>query len=271
MPNVTFLGSYCFSGCGFTTLSIPPSVTTISDYCFYNCASLSSLQILSSVITISGYNLVNGTATPFTLYTDAIDSVAAIWFQANYPGATIVVGSPPGPPVVCFKEDTRILCLIDEQEVYVPINTLKKGDLIKTHTGAYVPVNMLGTDTLNNPGDSRRVANRLYVYSKNNNPELTEDLVITGLHSVCVDSLTEWQSTYISRIFKGFGKIGDKFLLLACLDTNAEPYTVEDTFTVWHVALDAEDDSTAYGIYANGKLVESCSKNTLVKTMQNIL
>jgi hypothetical protein len=47
------------------------------------------------------------------------------------------------------------------------------------------------------------------------------------------------------------------------LDQKAEPYDEEGTFTIWHVALEHEDDYMNYGIWANGLLVESCSKRMM--------
>jgi hypothetical protein len=50
---------------------------------------------------------------------------------------------------------------------------------------------------------------------------------------------------------------------MACLDERAMPYLEEGSFTIWHIALDNDNKYMNYGIYANGLLVETCSKRYL--------
>ena len=54
-----------------------------------------------------------------------------------------------------------------------------------------------------------------------------------------------------------------KILLLSFLNEDCEPYEEEGNFTIYHLALENENYYTNYGIYANGLLVESCSKRYL--------
>jgi len=51
--------------------------------------------------------------------------------------------------------------------------------------------------------------------------------------------------------------------LMAVLDKNAEPFLEEGVFSIWHLALDHNDERMNYGIYANGLLVETTSKRML--------
>jgi hypothetical protein len=50
---------------------------------------------------------------------------------------------------------------------------------------------------------------------------------------------------------------------MAYLDEKAKPFEEEGTFTIYHLALENEHYTGNYGIYANGLLVESCSKRYL--------
>ncbi len=50
---------------------------------------------------------------------------------------------------------------------------------------------------------------------------------------------------------------------MAFLDRRAAPYLEEEVFPIWHIALDNDDYYMNYGIYANGLLVETCSKQYL--------
>ena len=164
----------------------------------------------------------------------------------------------------CFKEDSTILCLIDGQETYVPVQDIQNGTLVKTYLSGYVPVAMIGHSKIYNPNNSLRSKNRLFRYSKNKFPELTEDLIITGCHSILVPHLTETQRA-LSKELTGDVYVTDNlYRLIAVLDENSEPYEEEGIFNIWHIALDNDDDYSNYGIYANGGLlVETSSKRMM--------
>lgn len=168
------------------------------------------------------------------------------------------------PASPCFLEGSKILSLVDGKEIYVPIEKLQKGDLIKTSINGYKKVELIGKGTIVNYGSNERLEERLYKCSPDNYPELTEDLYITGFHSILVDKLTDIQR---EKTFKSMGDIfvtDKKYRLIACIDERAEPWCSEGEFTIWHVALENTDIRMNYGIYANGGLlVESCSINFL--------
>jgi hypothetical protein len=48
--------------------------------------------------------------------------------------------------------------------------------------------------------------------------------------------------------------------LPACVDQRSEVYPEVGNYTVYHFALENSNRYTLYGVYANGMLVESCSK-----------
>jgi alpha-tubulin suppressor-like RCC1 family protein len=162
----------------------------------------------------------------------------------------------------CFKEDTQILT----DKGYLLIQNLRKGDLVKTLKHGYLPIDMIGTSKMYNSGDTERIKNRLYNCSKEKYSGLFEDLVITGCHSILFDEFTEEQKIISNKYLNNIFKIDDQYALPSCFDKNAEPYNVEGTFNIYHIALKNEDDYTNYGIYANGLLVESCSKHYLKET-----
>jgi hypothetical protein len=172
------------------------------------------------------------------------------------------------PSAPCFLEGTKILTIesCTSGERYVPIETLKKGDLVKTIHSGYRQIEMIGKSTIDNPGNSERIENRLYKCSPENYPELTEDLYITGCHSILVDEITEVER---ENLIKSMGKIyvtDKKYRLIASVDERAEPWNSEGTYTIWHLALQNDDERMNYGIYANGGLlVETCSLNYFKK------
>ena len=50
---------------------------------------------------------------------------------------------------------------------------------------------------------------------------------------------------------------------MACIDQRTEPYEKEGVFTIWHFALEHENNRANYGVYANGLLVETSSKRMM--------
>ena len=178
---------------------------------------------------------------------------------------TATLNGPPGayflyPLIPCFLEGTRILCQVDGTETYLPIETLQSGTLVKTSRDGFKAVELIGKRTIANSGTSERTEDRLYTCSKAVYPELTEDLIVTGCHSILVDTLTDVQR---EATLAALGKIfvtDRKYRLMAHIDERAEPWASAGDHTVWHFALENEDDGMNYGVYANGGLlVESCS------------
>jgi hypothetical protein len=168
------------------------------------------------------------------------------------------------PVIPCFLEGTHILALIDGAEKYVPVETLKKDDLIKTSLDGYKKIALIKSGDISNPGHDERVETRLYKCSPAKYPELSEDLYITGCHSILVGSLTEEER---DQTIKSLGEVfitDDKYRLVAAIDKRAEPWVSEGVYKIWHLALENENEKFNYGIYANGGLlVETCSINFL--------
>ena len=168
-------------------------------------------------------------------------------------------------PFPCFLEGTKILCFENNKEVYRPVESLRKGDLVKTIYNGYLPIHKIGTSPMYNPSTDDRISDRLYKCSKENYPALFEDLYITGCHSILVPSLTYLQGL-ITKASLGKLYVTDKHCrLMAWVDEKAQPYTREGIYNIYHIALENSDYYMNYGIYANGLLVESCSKRYLTE------
>ena len=168
--------------------------------------------------------------------------------------------------IPCFNKDTKILTNIG----YVPIQNLKKGDLVKTLLHDYVPINMIGKRDIYNSNDTD-VKNKLYVCQKSKYSEVTEDLIITGSHSILVNDFKEGEREKTIKILKRIFITDNKYRLPACVDNRAIPYNKEGIFTIYHIALDHDNYYMNYGIYANGLLVETCSKRYLKELSQMTL
>jgi hypothetical protein len=169
-------------------------------------------------------------------------------------------------PTPCFKKDSKILT----DKGYKPIQDLRKGDLIKTFKHDFKPIDMIGKRDIYHPGSTERIKNQLYKCSKQEYPEIFEDLVITGCHSILVDSfVNEKQKKTVIEVNGNSFVTDNKYRLPACADERATVYEIPGTYTIYHLALENNDYYMNYGIYANGLLVETCSKRYL-KELSNM-
>jgi hypothetical protein len=165
------------------------------------------------------------------------------------------------PPLTCFRKDTKILT----DHGYVPVQNLKKGDLIKTLDKGFVPLYNIGRKNIYNPSLNERIKDQLYVCSHKNYPEVFEDLVITGCHSILVPEFKEGEREKTSELLGRIFITDNRYRLPACIDARAEIYFDKGEHTIYHFALENDDRYMNYGIYANGLLVETCSKRYLLE------
>jgi hypothetical protein len=174
------------------------------------------------------------------------------------------------PAAPCLLEGTTVLCHKDGKDTYVPIETILPGTLVVTPTGNK-RVELIGKGSVFNRGDSERVQDRLYRCSQRNYPQLTEDLFLTGCHSILVPTLTDTQRRKTQDILNDIFITGDKYRLLACIDERAEPWVSEGTYTIWHLAVEDANPTKNHGIYVNGGLlVETCCLKRM-KTNSNLV
>ena len=165
------------------------------------------------------------------------------------------------PPVIaCFKEDSLILT----NKGYCPVQYLRKGDLIKTINHGFLPIDMIGCREINHLAIDQRIKDQLYKCSKEQYPELLEDLILTGCHSILVNEFSSLEERKkVKEMNSGLFRTENVFRLPTCLDNRACVYEIKGKYKVYHLALENVNDYLNYGIYANGLLVESCSKRCL--------
>lgn len=174
------------------------------------------------------------------------------------------------PSAPCFLEGTTVLCQVDGVEKYIPVEELKKGTLVKTSLDGYKELVLIGKGIILNPGNDERIENRLYKCPVANYPELKEDLYITGCHSILEFPLTEKQKEdtikHLGRLFV----TDKKHRLMACLDDRAEPWNSEGSYTIYHFALENEDEKMNYGVYVNGGLLVETTSINFLKNKSNM-
>lgn len=208
----------------------------------------------NSDITLNGSNdvvfasgILNGTYRVYVLYNDTTTA-----FNYSVMSLTMTFSSP------CFHENTLILC----QHGYIPIKNIQIGDLVKTSTGEYKKVKIIGSDTIINSKDGQPFY-KIYRLPKESNPDLIQDLIITGNHCILVDNLTEQQIEKSKQYWKTFHTIDNKQLLLACVGEQFIEYK-EEAVAVYQIVLEDVDNFKRHGVYANGILSETMSYYTFI-------
>jgi len=171
-------------------------------------------------------------------------------------GLTGIYGTTIFPAnMICFLCGSTILT----DRGYKFIEDLKSGDLVHTLRHGLVPVYGTGSKKIHNRASETRIKNQLYLLSKSVYPELTDNLVITGAHSLLVNELPKDQVKATKDLLGDILVTEGKYRLPACLDQRAVVYPEQGEFTVYHVCLANENAESNYGIFANGGLlVESC-------------
>jgi hypothetical protein len=293
--SVTSIGANALQFCSnLTSVNIPSSVTSIGNSAFQFCSNLTSITIPSSV-TYIGYGLFSGAfrgCTSLTSVTFECNPIPTI--GSGLSGAFDGIGSPStayvqpstsnsdkqmlldggfnfvDPPIVlpypCFKSGSKILT----SQGYKPVENLRKGDLVKTLLNDYLPIVLIGKRDIVHHASSDRIKDQLYVCSQANYPEVFEDLVLTGCHSILTDGfINEKQREKTIEINGDIYATDGKCRLPAAADERALVYDKPGTYTIYHLALENDDYYMNYGIYANGLLVETCSKRYL-KELSNM-
>ena len=161
-----------------------------------------------------------------------------------------------------MKEGTNILKLHNGQEVYIPIEYLQKGDLIKTGNG-YKVITAIGKIVVNNPGNQERTKECLYQLTKKNYPELFEDLIVSSCTSISVDKSTHARKNNTAEYIKHIHSIEDKYSLTAYVDERAIPYEKAGTYTMYQIALQHVGNNGNNGIYANGLFIGTVNTHWL--------
>jgi hypothetical protein len=254
-PTITSITNGYFSfNVNFTAgTGASPAPTTY--YYSLNGGAYTNANTTTSPILITGVNI----ATTYNV------TIIANNLAGNTAASNIAVGFIPYP---CFLEGSKILRFSPEtyQDEYVPVETLRKGDLIATSESGYQPIHSIGYKTIPRPKSDPNPSNRLYKFSKKTCPSVFEPLYITGEHCTLHRNIPEDKRDRITEHMGDVYITEEYYRMPAFLDDRGEPYDGEDSpATIWHFALEHENVAHNYGVWANGLLVESCAIESLME------
>ena len=191
------------------------------------------------------------------------DQTAQLYNGAVQFGIPITIFTYP-----CFKQGAKILRYdpVSDKESYVPVETLRRGDLIVTAESGAKPIHSIGYKPIPLPKSDSNPSNRLYKFSRKYCPDVFEPLYITGEHCTLHHQVSQ---DLLSKIAEHMGDVyvtENHYRVPAQMDDRAEPYDGEDEpVTIWHFALENENVAHNYGVWANGLLVESCAIESLLE------
>jgi hypothetical protein len=177
-----------------------------------------------------------------------------------------------GEPVICFKEGTKILCRLNGKDVYIPIEYIEEGTLVKTYKHGYKKCKFNMKEQIKNTQEHS--INNLYRLSRTNNSQLFEDLYITGSHSMLYDTISEREEEAMNTLLENYNnnfdiqisnKIDDKHKLIAYYDKTFIEVRKDIIVSIYHLVLENENKYINYGIYANGVLTESIDEINLLR------
>ncbi len=177
-----------------------------------------------------------------------------------------VVGAPVALNIACFLEST-LICKWDpvqREEAWVAVETLKKGDFIKTSCSGYKRIQMLGRRRIHNAGPrNTNLDNQMHVFrvslAENREAGLFADLYVTGNHCVLRKTMAPELRRKVTEVMGDVYITEESYRVPACVDLGAEKWDHSGEVTVWHFALENTNRLWNYGVYANGLLVESSS------------
>ncbi len=163
----------------------------------------------------------------------------------------------PGATTTCFNHGTKILSLINDIEAWVPVESLNIGDLVMTYLHGPRPITHIFKGVMiNNPAIWHTC---MYKGQKAG----FEPLLVTGGHGLLVDYLTEKEQAKQQKFWgRNEVVIDDKIVILAPVSAEFTQIKDRDIYTYYHFVVENDgDDDRRYGVYANGFLTETPSKN----------
>jgi hypothetical protein len=150
---------------------------------------------------------------------------------------------------------------------YVAIELLKVGDFVKTYKHGYRKISKIISGSFRNNPKKWNMC--MYKMAKTESNGLLEDLIVTGGHSLLVDSISETeQANYDELGLTEWCKdtIDGKRLLLSSVSDHFKAIQDTEKYNYYHLLLENNDDEEErFGIWANGVLTETPNVKSVSK------
>jgi hypothetical protein len=179
-------------------------------------------------------------------------------FQNIYISSNNIVAT--NNSIYCFNEGTKILCMNQQlADEYIAIELLQIGDFVKTYKHGYRKISKVIQGSFRNNPKKWNVC--MYKMIKTDTNGLTEDLIVTGGHSIMVDKISK---TELAR-YAAFGipdvanqTIDKKHIVPACVSDQFTPMQDTGRYNYYHLLLENNnDEEERFGIWENGILSET--------------
>ena len=246
---------------------------------FYDVTlSPNTINILST--TTSGTNTTDGISfnnTHITSFPPPIDDSSEYYVLSNNGSSDVVYTSNNleseniitltfSPNTLCFNQGTKILYMNQQlADEYIAIELLNVGDFVKTFKHGYRKISKIISGFLINNPKKWNIC--MYKMAKTESNGLLEDLIVTGGHSILVDSLSEVElAKYLEMGIPHFANetIDKKHLVLSCVSDDFVPMPDNGCYKYYHLLLENNnDEEERFGIYANGVLTETPNVKTV--------
>jgi hypothetical protein len=226
---------------------------------YYNNPTLNTFDASYKFFTL-WYDLGVNIITPLTENGVALQDNAAV--------GSFIIETISDPS--CFNEGTKILCLNKNlEEEYIVIENLRKGDIVKSYKHGYRKIDLIGKNPMiNNPKKNNEC---MYKMKKTDDNGLIEDFIVTYGHGILVDDLGEYKEEN-DKILGSTIMIDDKYLLLVGLSKEFVKLENTNLYTYYHFILENNgNDDERFGVWANGILTETPSKNYFINHKYTLL
>jgi hypothetical protein len=181
-------------------------------------------------------------------------------------GVIMFYWSFDSPP--CFNQGTRILC---DNDQYRAIEDLRPGMLVKTYRHGYRPIEYIGHKTMVN--DPTLWSACMYKIPQSDG--MCDDLIMTGGHALLLERPTQ-SAIEKAKIIEYWGKdvcqIDNRHTMPLAASQRAVQLTDTNTYTYYHLVLEDDGDAMRkYGVWANGVLVESSTREQFLAHRYTLL
>ena len=236
------------------------NITNVSD--MTNMLENTGINITNYDAILNGWSsgsLQSGVTLGATgLFYDSIGQVGRNILIGSYNwvilGDTFLAPQPP----ICYNSGTKILCVLNEIEVYRLIEELQPGDLVKTYLHGNLPIELIKSNKMVNNPD--KWADCMYSLPSDG----FNDLIVTGGHSILKRMVNDLDSGEWVNCHR-FSKIDKLFLHRAAFCKDFKKINDTNIYTYYHLSLKGRNERQRYGIWANGVLSESTFKSEMNK------